>query len=224
MLHEIIHGAYKRPPTNTNNLATLATLALANSAGLENIPVQIEGVTANNGDSSATANAANLANSAIANHSREISALSQELFERLYDQLKGHYRWTKSDYEAWLSDLQDDPESTLGCLEALANSWQDNRYGVLEPKDWKQPMQLFRGLTLEQSRVVRTILNTRTINDDRKLCAECDHLLAIGGSWKCGNWKDAGLAFSSSGDGLSWHRITLFQRCNGFGSKNMVSE
>ena len=53
--------------------------------------------------------------------------------------------------------------------------------------------------------------------DDRRVCLECKHLIGNGaGSWRCGNWKDAGVAISSTYALLPADLVMQLQRCNGF--------
>ncbi len=222
MLRDIIRRRHRGSQANTTHLAHLATLALANSDSdaLRCKPIH-ESCTPID-EQITNANLANLTNSThptISQEPKTVTADDLELFERLYAQLKGHYGWVNEDYETWLSDLWRDSEQTLNCLEAMVSSWADQRYGVLEPKDWGQPARLFRGLTLKQSRIVSAIIRARLSYDDRKLCVECKHLLAAGDSWRCGNWVNAKLAYEESGAGLSWHLITQPQRCDGFVSE-----
>ena len=68
----------------------------------------------------------------------------------------------------------------------------------------------------QYDKIASFLLAHRKSWDDRKLCVECEHIKAFNGSWKCGNWRQAGLTTNINGSGLSWHLITLFQRCNGF--------
>ena len=53
--------------------------------------------------------------------------------------------------------------------------------------------------------------------DDRRVCLECKHLIGHGaGSWRCGNWKDAGLAIRSRDAQLPAVLAVQLQRCDGF--------
>ena len=62
----------------------------------------------------------------------------------------------------------------------------------------------------------KLILRDRDL-DDRRVCLECKHLSGHGaGSWRCGNWKDAGVAISSTYALLPAGLVMQLQRCNGF--------
>ena len=53
--------------------------------------------------------------------------------------------------------------------------------------------------------------------DDRRVCLECKHLSGHGaGSWRCGNWKEAGVAISSTYALLPADLVMQLQLCNGF--------
>lgn len=210
-LRDIIRGAKpditKRPP-----LAKLAPLAIA-TPSLDKTSVFNTVALDQSILKPATANLANTANDKT---KLALMPFHFEWFNLLYNFLREVHDWSADDYHVWFTDLNDDPELTINCLEALHNSAMDGRHGVIEQKDWERSIQLYKGLTVEQSKIASFLLAQRQSSDNRKLCVECKHLLALSSSWKCGNWQLAGLTTNISGSGLSWHLITLFQRCNGF--------
>ena len=210
-LRDIIRGAKlniaKSPP-----LAKLAPLAIATPSIDETSVCNIAAL-----DQSILKHAtANLANTANDKTKLALMPFHFEWFNLLYNFLRVVYAWSDDDYQAWFKDLNDDPELTINCLEALHNSARDGRHGAMEQKDWGRSIQLHKGLTVEQSKIASFLLAQRKSWDDRKLCVECEHIKAFNGSWKCGNWQQASLTTNIKGSGLSWHLITLFQRCNGF--------
>jgi hypothetical protein len=213
-LRDIIRGA-KPDVTKSTPLAKLAPLAIAT-------PTLGENASSNNValdqpiPKPATTNLANAANAANDKTKLALMPFHFEWFNLLYNFLRELHSWSDDDYQAWFKDLNDDPALTLNCLDALHISAMDGRYGAIEQKDWGRSIQLYKGLTIEQSKIASFLLAQRKSWDDRKLCVECKHLLALNSSWKCGNWQLAGLTTNISGSGLSWHLITLFQRCNGF--------
>ena len=212
-LRDIIRGANidiaKNPP-----LAKLAPLAIA-TPSLDETSVFNTAALDQSILKPATANLANTANDRT---KLVILPFHFEWFNLLYKFLSKIHDWSDDDYQAWFNDLNHDPELTLNCLEALHHSTMDGRYGAMEQKDWERSIQLYKGLTVEPSKIASFLLAQRESWDDRKLCVECKHIKAFNGSLKCGNWKQAGLTTNINGSGLSWHLITLFQRCNGFSS------
>jgi hypothetical protein len=52
--------------------------------------------------------------------------------------------------------------------------------------------------------------------DDRRLCLECSHLSGHAGSWRCRNWKLAGIAILARDAGLPSDLVRMLQRCDGF--------
>ena len=54
--------------------------------------------------------------------------------------------------------------------------------------------------------------------DDRRLCLECQHLAGSAGSWRCGNWKQAGIARRAGDARLARDEVTILRRCGGFTS------
>jgi hypothetical protein len=53
--------------------------------------------------------------------------------------------------------------------------------------------------------------------DDRNLCLECNHLSGSGpSSWRCGNWRRAGVAVRARDADLPRDLVQLLQRCSGF--------
>ncbi len=61
----------------------------------------------------------------------------------------------------------------------------------------------------------RLVLHDRD-NDDRQVCLECSHLSGYGRSWRCGNWKIAGIALRSRDAQLPLDLVLQLQRCDGF--------
>jgi len=54
-------------------------------------------------------------------------------------------------------------------------------------------------------------------SDDRRLCLECLHLAGYGASsWRCGNWKAAGIAVTPRSTQLAAGLVFQLQRCPGF--------
>lgn len=210
-LRDIIRGAML-DVTKSLPLAKLAPLAIA-TLSLSETSVPENTALDQSVSVPATANLANTANDRT---KLVIMPFHFEWFNLLYNALREVHAWSDDDYQAWFEDLNDDPELTISCLEALHNSAMDGRYGVVEQKDWGRSIQLYKGLTVDQSKIVSFLLAQRKPWDDRKLCVECSHIKAFDGSWKCGNWQQASLTTNINGSGLSWHLITLFQRCNGY--------
>ena len=210
-LRDIIRGA-KLDIAKSPSLAKLAPLAIATPSIDETSVFNTVAL-----DQSILKHAtANLANTANDKTKQALMPFRLEWFNLLYNFLREIHAWSDDDYQAWFKDLNDDPELTISCLEALHNSARDGRHGAMEKKDWGRSIQLYKGLTIEQSKIASFLLAQRKSWDDRKLCVECKHLLALNGSWKCGSWQQAGLTTNINGSGLSWHLITLFQRCSGF--------
>ena len=214
-LRDIIRGT-KRDAVQSGPLAKLAALAIAQPANnvVEDIPTNAALDRSNL--EPATANLANATNE------KTLPALIPfhfEFFNLLYGHLKKDHHWSEDDYQAWFEDLNTDPDLTLNCLEALHYSLMEGRLGAMEQKDWGRSIRLYKGLTVEQSKITNLQLLQRQTWDDRRLCVECKHLIAFSGAWKCGNWQQAGLTTNLSGSGLSWHLITLLQRCNGFSAQ-----
>lgn len=54
--------------------------------------------------------------------------------------------------------------------------------------------------------------------DDRRLCLECSHLTGYARSWRCGNWKQAGIATRAGDARLASDEVTMLRRCDGFTS------
>ena len=218
-LRDIIRGT-KPTAAQSQPLAKLASLAIAKPTDDEapNIPNNPTLETPHS--ELATANLANAAND---NSIPTLTPFHFEYFNLLFDLLKKAHCWTESDHQAWLEDLNTNPILTIDCLEALLHSWLDGRLGAIEQKDWGRPVRIYKGLTVEQSKVAHLLLlrrdswdKSRQLRNERTLCVECKHLIAFNGSWKCGNWQQAGLSNNLNGSGLSWYLITLFQRCDGF--------
>ena len=56
--------------------------------------------------------------------------------------------------------------------------------------------------------------------DDRRVCLECKHFVGHqAGSWRCGNWRAAGVAIQSIDALLPADLVVQLQRCNGFAAK-----
>ena len=54
-------------------------------------------------------------------------------------------------------------------------------------------------------------------SDDRRLCLECTHLGGYGlTSWRCSNWKTAGVAIRARDTQLPADLVQQLQRCDGF--------
>ena len=59
-------------------------------------------------------------------------------------------------------------------------------------------------------------------DDDRRLCLECRNISGYGsGSWRCREWKLAGIALKSQDAGLPSDFVRTLQRCDGF--KNSIN-
>ena len=55
--------------------------------------------------------------------------------------------------------------------------------------------------------------------DDRRVCLECRNLSGYGSaSWRCSNWKAAGVGAS----GLPFDLVLMLQRCDGFENLNIL--
>ena len=53
--------------------------------------------------------------------------------------------------------------------------------------------------------------------DDRVICLECRHIAGYGaGSWRCANWRAAGIAVSPRHASLPSDLVMQLQRCGGF--------
>ena len=56
-------------------------------------------------------------------------------------------------------------------------------------------------------------------SDDRRVCLECRNLSGYSpGSWRCSNWKPAGVGTS----GLPLDLVLMLQRCDGFENLNIL--
>ena len=208
-LRNIIRGV--KHDTKSPELAELAPLAVAKpTSDVE----PIDSIKSESNSSVVEPANANLANTA--NGKVFLTPFYFELFGLLYQLLNDKNGWSEDDYQVWFQDLNDDPETTLNCLEALHHSWTDGRHGAMEQKDWCRSTRLFRGLTALQSKIANLRIAQRESWDNRILCVECKHLITFNGAWKCGNWEKSGEALNISGSGLNWEMITLFQRCNGY--------
>jgi hypothetical protein len=80
-----------------------------------------------------------------------------------------------------------------------------------------------KGLSLDEAKEVAQRLDLRSQGDDRILCYECHHLKGYVGLWRCGNWRQAGIAIREAGAGLG-DMVNSFQRCNGFNQLIKESE
>ncbi|MFM9880361.1 MAG: hypothetical protein ACKVOO_08135 [Burkholderiaceae bacterium] len=75
-----------------------------------------------------------------------------------------------------------------------------------------------KGLTCNYGEALadKLVLRDRD-QDDRRICLECKHLDGHGaGSWRCGNWRAAGVAISSRDAQLPADLVVQLQRCDGF--------
>jgi hypothetical protein len=74
-----------------------------------------------------------------------------------------------------------------------------------------------KGMTLDMAELLADTLVIRDRDkDDRRTCLECSHLAGYAGSWRCGNWQQAGIAIKSRDAGLPGDLVHLLQRCDGF--------
>lgn len=73
-----------------------------------------------------------------------------------------------------------------------------------------------KGLSIADGEALADKLVTRDReSDDRRVCLECVHLTATG-SWRCGNWRRAGVAIKARDAQLPTDFVNLLQRCDGF--------
>ncbi len=75
-----------------------------------------------------------------------------------------------------------------------------------------------KGLTLDGGEALadRLVIRDRE-SDDRRLCLECLHLAGhAAGSWRCGNWQQAGIASNVRDTQLPGELVRTLQRCHGF--------
>lgn len=71
---------------------------------------------------------------------------------------------------------------------------------------------LRRGIDATDADDLAERLHLRDVQgDDRRLCAECAHLVGRAGAWRCGSARAAGLASD-----LPAEMVTMAQRCAGF--------
>lgn len=75
-----------------------------------------------------------------------------------------------------------------------------------------------KGLPVPGSEALADMLvNRDREQDDRVICLECRNLGGYGvGSWRCGNWKAAGIAIRSRDAQLPLDLVVNLQRCHGF--------
>ena len=75
-----------------------------------------------------------------------------------------------------------------------------------------------KGLTIADGESLADKLVVRDREaDDRRFCLECRHLSGYGqSSWRCSNWKVAGIAIRSIDAQLSVDLVLQLQRCDGF--------
>jgi hypothetical protein len=75
-----------------------------------------------------------------------------------------------------------------------------------------------RGSTREESEVwAEKLLQRDREQDDRTVCLECNRLGGTGpSSWRCGNWRRAGIALRARDAELPKDLVQLLQRCPGF--------
>lgn len=78
-----------------------------------------------------------------------------------------------------------------------------------------------KGLTVMKGEALADKLVVRDREaDDRQSCLECRYLSGYGqSSWRCGNWKAAGIANRSLDAQLPADLVLQLQRCNGFTSQ-----
>ena len=77
-----------------------------------------------------------------------------------------------------------------------------------------------KGLSLDDGEALadKLVLRDREA-DDRRGCLECRNLSGFSpGSWRCSNWKAAGVGSS----GLPFDLVLMLQRCDGFGNLNIL--
>lgn len=60
------------------------------------------------------------------------------------------------------------------------------------------------------------VTSQRLTQDDRNLCLVCSHLGGSTGCWRCGNWRQAGIALRATNNALPKDFVHLLQRCDGF--------
>jgi hypothetical protein len=90
-----------------------------------------------------------------------------------------------------------------------------------EIKNFKARLDKFtlKGLDLDAAeKLADQLLNRDRDGEDRCLCFECRHLSRYAGSWRCGNWKAAGIAHRSMDAKLPVAVVLILQRCNGWQS------
>jgi hypothetical protein len=73
-----------------------------------------------------------------------------------------------------------------------------------------------RGMTeLEAESLVDGMFIRDREQGDWHSCFECTHLTGSG-SWRCGNWQQAGIAIRAQDAQIAIDYLTLLQRCDGF--------
>ena len=83
-----------------------------------------------------------------------------------------------------------------------------------------------RGLAFDDAEKLadKLVLRDRDL-DDRRLCPECQHLHGNRPSaWRCGNWKQAGIAVRASDAQLSAALVHQLQRCDGFTAQHTEAQ
>ena len=74
-----------------------------------------------------------------------------------------------------------------------------------------------KGLSLDDGERLADRLAVRDRElDDRRVCLECQHLRGAAGRWRCGNWKQAGIATNAIDAQLPGELVDRLQRCDGF--------
>ena len=74
-----------------------------------------------------------------------------------------------------------------------------------------------RGLIVAYAEALADKLVTRDREGaDRRLCLECTNLAGHPGWWRCGAWKQAGVAIVAKDAGLGSDEVAMPRRCNGF--------
>ncbi len=81
-----------------------------------------------------------------------------------------------------------------------------------------------KGLTVTEGEAMadKLVLRDRE-QDDRRICLECKHFGGHGAaSWRCGNWKAAGIAMQPNDTQLPAGLVLQLQRCDGFRNLNIL--
>lgn len=83
-----------------------------------------------------------------------------------------------------------------------------------------------KGLTIADVEILSDMLVLRDRDqDDRRVCLECKYFAGHGaGSWRCGNWQAAGVAFRSRDSQLPADLVVQLQQCDGFKETSQLGE